>query len=83
MKALLTTAYVVAIEVFQLTHIPAHLNRSANLVIRLFAYIVLGSAFSWWDLLAYGIGIGGISLADKLCLRTKANGRERHAQTIT
>jgi hypothetical protein len=74
MKAVLTAAYVVAIEVFQLTQIPTHLNRSANLVIRLFAYIVLGSAFSWWDMLAYGIGIGGISLGDKLGIREKANG---------
>jgi len=57
-----------------LTQIPTHLNRSANLVIRLFAYIVLGSAFSWWDMLAYGIGIGGISLGDKLGIREKANG---------
>lgn len=82
MKALLTTAYVVAIEVFQLTQIPAHLNRSANLFIRLFAYVVLGSAFSWWDLLAYAVGIVGISLADRLYLREKANGKEHHAQTI-
>ena len=82
MKALLTAAYVVAIEVFQLTQIPAHLSHSANLFIRLFAYIVLGSAFSWWDMLAYGIGIVGISLADRLYLREKANGKERHAQTI-
>ena len=82
MKALLTATYVVAIEVFQLTQIPAHLNRSANLFIRLFAYVVLGSAFSWWDLLAYGVGIGGISLTDRLYLREKAKGKERNAQAI-
>ena len=66
-KAMSTMAYVVAIEIFQLTGIPAHLNQSDNLVIKAFAYVVLGSAFSWWDMLAYGAGIGGALLADKLC----------------
>jgi uncharacterized protein DUF2809 len=68
-KALLTAVYVVAIETFQLTPIPAHLNQSANPAVRAFAYVVLGSVFGWWDILAYLVGIGGISLADRLYLK--------------
>jgi hypothetical protein len=56
-KAGWTALYVTAIEVLQLTGIPLQLNRSDNPVIRLFAYLVLGSTFSWWDLLAYAVGI--------------------------
>jgi hypothetical protein len=67
-KAFLTVAYVVAIETFQLSPIPAQLSQSDSLAIRLFAYIVLGSRFSGWDLLAYGIGIAGIGLADRFYL---------------
>ena len=65
-KVILTIVYVVAIETFQLTQIPASLSQSTNLAIRAFAYVVLGSGFSWWDMLAYGVGIGGISLIDKV-----------------
>ena len=68
-KAILATVYVVSVEIFQLTRIPAHLNQSANLAVRVFAYVVLGSAFGWWDILAYGVGIGGIALVDKLYLK--------------
>ncbi|MCQ3972426.1 MAG: DUF2809 domain-containing protein [Anaerolineae bacterium] len=67
-KAFLTVVYVVAIETFQLTLIPAQLSQSDSLAIRLFAYVVLGSRFSGWDLLAYGIGIAGIGLADRFYL---------------
>jgi hypothetical protein len=71
-KALLTAVYVVAIETFQLTPVPAHLNHSANPVVKAFAYVVLGSVFGWWDMLAYLTGIGGISLLDKLTLQRHA-----------
>jgi hypothetical protein len=71
-KAISTMVYVIVIELFQLTQIPAHLNQSSNLVVRAFAYVVLGSAFSWWDILAYCIGTGAALLADRLCLRETA-----------
>jgi hypothetical protein len=75
-KAILATLYVVSVEIFQLTRIPAHLNQSANLAVRAFAYVVLGSAFSGWDMLAYGVGIGGVAWVDKLCLKERvAHGR--------
>jgi hypothetical protein len=73
-KAILTSAYVVAIELFQLTQIPAQLNRSDSFLVRAFAYIVLGSAFSWWDLLAYGIGIVGILLLDRTTIKLSGKG---------
>lgn len=77
-KALLTAVYVVAVETFQLTPVPARLNQSANPAVRAFAYVVLGSVFGWWDMVAYLIGIGGISLADKLFLRRAEPSRPRH-----
>jgi hypothetical protein len=52
-----------AIELFQLTMIPSHLLASQHLTIRIFAQL-LGVAFSFLDLLAYGVGIGGIYLVD-------------------
>jgi hypothetical protein len=71
-KATLTMVYVTAIELFQLTQIPAHLNQSSILAVRAFAYVVLGSAFGWWDMLAYCIGTGAALLADRVCLRGTA-----------
>ena len=67
-KAFWTAVYVVAIETFQLTPIPARLGHSDSLVIRLFAYVVLGSSFSGWDLLAYGVGLAGIMVLDRFHL---------------
>ena len=49
-------AALIAIEVFQLTQIPLWLSRSGSLVLRGVA-ILLGTVFSWWDMLAYAIGI--------------------------
>ena len=64
-KVALVSAYVVAVELFQLTPFPAYLNRSDYLPVRLFAYLVLGSTFGWWDLPAYGVGIAVIAGVDK------------------
>ena len=67
-KVILTIVYVAAIEAFQLTQIPASLGQSTSLAIRAFGYVVLGSGFSWWDMLAYLVGIGGVSLIDEVYL---------------
>jgi len=67
-KVFLTGIYVIAIETFQLTPIPVQLSQSDSLAIRLFTYVALGSRFSGWDLLAYGVGITGIGLADRFYL---------------
>ena len=61
----LTAVYVVAIEAFQLTPIPAQLCHSERWVVKAFVYVVLGSTFSGWDLLAYGVGIAGIVWLDR------------------
>ncbi len=52
-----------AIELFQLTMIPAHLLASKYFVARICARL-MGTEFSLLDLLAYGLGIGCIYLAD-------------------
>jgi hypothetical protein len=65
-KTIVTGVYVIAIEIFQLTPIPLQLSRSNNLAIRLFAYAVLGSRFSGWDLLAYGVGVTAMVGVEKL-----------------
>lgn len=67
-KMIIIGGYVTAIEFFQLTSLPAHLGRSDNLVVRLFAYGILGSRFSGWDLLAYGIGLAGVVGVERLYL---------------
>lgn len=69
-KIILTAVYVVAIETFQLTPVPAQLGQSDHIAIKLFAYHVLGSQFSGWDLLAYGVDIAGISVVDQFYLRS-------------
>ena len=52
-----------AIELFQLTMIPAHLLASKHWITRICARL-MGVEFSFLDLVAYGIGIGCIYLAD-------------------
>jgi hypothetical protein len=68
-KAGWTALYVTAIEVLQLSGIPLQLNRSEYMIIRLFAYLVLGSTFSGWDLLAYAVGIVIAVLLDNRLLQ--------------
>jgi hypothetical protein len=63
-KTVLSGVYVIIIETFQLTPIPLQLNQSHSPIIRLFAYLVLGSRFSGWDLLAYGVGLAGMVWLD-------------------
>ena len=62
-KALITAVAMVAIEAFQLTGVPARFAASANAVLRLLA-IVLGTTWSWRDLLGYAVGIAGVALLD-------------------
>jgi hypothetical protein len=52
-----------AIELFQLTMIPAHMLASKHLMTRICARL-MGVQFSSLDLLAYGVGIGCIYLVD-------------------
>jgi hypothetical protein len=56
-------AVMTAIELFQLTLSPAHMLASKHLITRICARL-MGTQFSFLDLLAYGVGIGCIYLAD-------------------
>ena len=64
-NALAAMAVMTAIEVFQLTMIPAHLLSSKHLVVRIGARLI-GTEFSFLDLLAYAAGIGLIALVEGL-----------------
>jgi len=62
-KAALAMLLMTALEVFQLTMIPAHLLAGGNLAERIFARL-LGTEFSFRDLLAYAVGIFGVFIFD-------------------
>jgi hypothetical protein len=69
-KALITTIAMVVIEAFQLTGVPARFAASGNVGLKLLA-IVLGTTWSWRDLLGYGVGIAIVALLDYFsCLKT-------------
>ncbi|MCU1328889.1 MAG: hypothetical protein JWN34_4259 [Bryobacterales bacterium] len=59
---------MVLIELFQLTMIPAGMLSSGHWWTRILARL-LGTQFSFLDLLAYGVGICGIQLADRVQTR--------------
>jgi hypothetical protein len=61
--ALCAMAVMTAIELFQLTMIPAHLLANEHVIVRLCARL-MGTEFSFLDLLAYAVGIALVSLAD-------------------
>lgn len=69
--ALASLVLLIVIETFQRTGIPARMARSGNLAARLLA-IALGTGFSWYDLLAYAIGILALLLADCALVRRAA-----------
>ena len=61
--ALPAMVVMVSIEVFQLTMIPARMLESEYLMVRICARLI-GTEFSFLDLLAYGVGIGCVYLAE-------------------
>jgi hypothetical protein len=67
--ALSAVILMTAIETFQLTLIPAHLAQSANLTTRIVARL-MGTYFSWLDLVAYYIAIAVMFVIDRI---TKKN----------
>jgi hypothetical protein len=62
-SAVCAMVVMTAIELFQLTMIPAHMLSSEHLIVRICARL-MGVEFSLLDLLAYGVGIGCIYLVD-------------------
>src|SRR5258708_18374297 len=63
-KAVLAMLIMTALEVFQLTMIPAHMLASGNPAERIIARL-LGTEFSFRDLLAYAVGILGVFVLDR------------------
>jgi hypothetical protein len=61
--ALYAMAIMTAIELFQRTMIPARMLTSEHLIARICARL-MGTEFSFLDLLAYGVGIGCLYFAD-------------------
>lgn len=61
--ALASVVLLIAIESFQRTGIPSGMARSDNAALKLLA-IGLGTGFSWYDLLAYAVGVGAAAWAD-------------------
>jgi hypothetical protein len=62
-SAVCAAVVMTAIELFQLTMIPAHMLASEHWMTRICARL-MGVEFSFLDLLAYGVGIGCIYLVD-------------------
>ena len=62
-SAVCAMVVMTAIELFQLTMIPAHMLASEHLMTRICARLI-GVEFGFLDLLAYGVGIGCIYLVD-------------------
>src|SRR5436309_12918389 len=62
-SAVCAMVVMTAIELFQLTMIPAHMLSSEHLMTRICARL-MGVEFAFLDLLAYGVGIGCIYLVD-------------------
>jgi hypothetical protein len=59
-----TAVAMTAIELFQLTQVPAGMLHSGNAAVRACARL-LGTEFSFLDLLAYAVGIGCMAAADR------------------
>jgi hypothetical protein len=70
-RALLAMAVMTALELFQLTGIPATMLRTGTLPVRVIARL-LGTEFSFRDLLAYAVGIAAICLVEKLRVSTSS-----------
>ena len=62
-----------ALEFFQLTRIPAHLLTKDNVILRTIARL-LGTEFSFLDLLAYSIGIAMIGLLEFAAAKSWSKG---------
>ncbi len=61
--AVTAMAVMTVIELFQLTMIPAHLLANGHVMVRICARL-MGTEFSFLDLLTYAVGIAAIYLAD-------------------
>ena len=69
-RALATAVFVICVECFQITGIPAQMRKNGNALMRL-AAVVLGTKFSWWDMLAYFVGLVMVVGIDGFVIRAK------------
>ena len=74
-SAVCAMVVMTAVELFQLTMIPAHMLASEHLMTRICARLI-GVEFSFLDLLAYGVGIACIYLVDSSNGRDDAPGHQ-------
>jgi hypothetical protein len=64
-KGAIVFVFMIALELFQLTQIPLTFGQNKNVLIRFIATL-LGTVFSWLDVLAYVVGIVVIAFIDKM-----------------
>ena len=64
-KATIVFIFMITLELFQLTRIPLTLSQNENVLARIIA-MLLGTVFSWLDVLAYFVGIVIAASADKI-----------------
>ena len=62
-KAAVAMSIMTAIELFQLTLIPAHMALDPNIALRIVGRL-LGTEFGFLDLFAYAVGIAGVFLME-------------------
>lgn len=70
--ALLALAWCAAVEAFQLTGLPEQWGLAWRPLM-----LVFGTVFSWWDLLAYAVGVAAATLVDTGIQATLARMRRR------
>lgn len=75
-KGITILLLMIAIEGFQLTNIAATLSHSSNVLLRIIARL-LGTTFSWWDILAYVVGLLLIVAVDMVVARARR--KRRHS----
>lgn len=64
-KATIVFILMVTLELFQLTRIPMALSQNENVLARI-AAMLLGTVFSWLDILAYLVGIVIVASVDMI-----------------
>ncbi len=73
-KAMVSMVLMTALEFFQLTRIPAQLFTHDNVILRAIARL-LGTEFSFLDLIAYSVGIIAIASIDFTVIKRWSNSR--------
>ncbi len=68
----LALSFMIIIEAFQLTTIPVDFSRSSNIFLNILS-ILLGTTFSWLDIVAYLIGLLVVLLLDVAYTKQQVN----------